>query len=134
MNIIIVDDNKSFRAALKHLLEKNKDYEIICEADNGIQALELLNSYTPELVLMDIEMPIMDSIKAIKLMLTENNQIKFIAITEYSDKVYLDEIMGAGFHACVLKSDVFDEIDAIIEAVCNDKYTFPKGIMLNDPL
>ena len=129
---MLVDDNRSFRLALRHLLEKNKKYEIICEAENGIQAVDLINSYVPEIVLMDIEMPIMDGLKAAKLMLWENSKIKFIAITMYKDKAYLDEIMSAGFRACIFKSDVFDKIYKVIDIVSNNNYLFPKNMKIKD--
>ena len=131
MKIMLVDD-KSFRLALRHLLEKNKKYEIICEAENGSQAVDLINSYVPEIVLMDIEMPIMDGLKAAKLMLWENSKIKFIAITMYKDKAYLDEIMSAGFRACIFKSEVFDKIYKVIDIVSNNNYLFPKNMKIKD--
>lgn len=132
MKIMIVDDSRSFRLALRHLLEKNKKYEIICEAENGRQALDLMNSFVPEIVLMDIEMPIMDGLKAAKLMLWENSKIKFIAITMYRDKAYLDEIMSAGFRACIFKSDVYDEIYNVIDVVSNNNYLFPKNMKIKN--
>ncbi len=130
MKIMIVDDSKSFRKALRHILNLNDKYEIIAEAENGKQALDLLKTCTPELVLMDIEMPEMNGIEATKLMLWRNKNIKFIAITMYRDKAYLNEILGAGFRACIFKSNIFDELDEAIETVFEDKYHFPKNIII----
>ena len=131
VKIMIVDDNKTFRVALRHLLEINKNYEIVCEAENGKQAVQLLDSYVPELVLMDIEMPIMNGIQAAKQMLWENTHLKLIAITMYKEKAYIDEIISAGFRACIFKSEVFDTIDRVIKNVIENKYDFPKDMKIN---
>ena len=130
MEIMIVDDSKPFRDALSHILNKNDKYEVIAEAENGKQAVDLLDTYLPDLVLMDIEMPEMNGIEATKRMTWKYNHIKFIAITMFKEKAYLLEIIGAGFHGCIFKSNVFDELDNTIETVFKNQYHFPKDIIV----
>ena len=71
---MIVDDNKSFRVALRHILERTNNHEVICEAENGKQALDLVKIFRPDLILLDIEMPEMNGIITAKKMLWENKE------------------------------------------------------------
>ena len=66
---MIVDDSAAFRDAIRHLLSKNNAYQIVAEAENGKTAIEMMKQHTPELILMDIEMPVMNGIEATKLLL-----------------------------------------------------------------
>src|SRR5512133_3484736 len=64
--IIIVDDHKLFRSGLKYILEESGLYQVIAEASNGAEFLDLLNNATPDLVILDINMPVMNGIDAAK--------------------------------------------------------------------
>ncbi len=130
MKIMIVDDNKVFREAIRHMLKRNTTYEIVAEAENGEQALEVSAKQHLDLVLMDIEMPIMNGIEACKLMLYQNNSLKMIAITSYQDKMYLSDIIGAGFKAFVNKNNVFDELEEAISNAISGKIHIPKDLKL----
>ena len=128
LRIMIVDDNKAFREALKHLLSKNPKYEVVAEAENGRQALEISEKQHLDLVLMDIEMPIMNGIEATKLMLYENSLLKVVAITSYQDKMYLKDIIRAGFKAFVNKNNVFDELEEAISDAISGKLHIPTDL------
>ena len=132
MKIMIVDDSDTFRDALKLILNKNKEYEIVGEAENGIEAIEQFSRLSPDLILMDIEMPEMNGIEATKRILWQNKNIIFIAITMYKDKAYLTELIGSGFKACIFKNNVFDELDDAIKKVCNGELYYPSGIKMDN--
>ena len=130
MRIMIVDDSKTFREAIRHLLSKNTEYEIVAEAENGKQALEISKKEHLDIVLMDIEMPIMNGIEATKLMLYQNSLLKVVAITSYQDKMYLMDIISAGFKAFVNKNNVFDELEEAISDAYKGKMHVPKDLKL----
>lgn len=130
MRIMIVDDSKAFREATKHLLKSNADYEVVAEAENGKQALEISEKISLDLILMDIEMPIMNGIEACKLMLYQNSSRKIIAITSYQDKMYLNDIISAGFKAFVNKNNVFDGLEEAISNTVEGKLHIPKGLKI----
>jgi len=115
MRIMLVDDSSAFRDAIRHLLSKNPAHCVVAEAENGKTAIEMFEKHQPELVLMDIEMPIMNGIDATKILLANNNDLKIIAISAHQESLYLKDIMRAGFRASVNKNNVFDQLDTAIE-------------------
>jgi len=130
MRTMIVDDNKSFREALKYTLNRKSDYKVVAEAENGKQALELLRKNRPDLILMDIEMPVMNGIEATKLILWKNPKIIVIAVTMYQDKAYLTELIGAGFKACIFKNNIDNELSEAINCIKGGSIYMPTDIKL----
>ena len=92
MKVIIVDDSRIFREGLKFFIQENSNWQVISEASNGQEFLELNNLHLADIVLIDIEMPVMDGIEATKKVLWQHPNLKIIAITMYMDKVYLKQL------------------------------------------
>lgn len=130
MKIIIVDDSKSFRKGLKYFLQKEYQYEVISEANNGIEFLKLQNVHQANIILMDIQMPELNGIKATKNALWQSNYLKIIAITMYEDRAYLSELIGAGFKGCVIKNRIYEDLPAAIDRVSQGKLYFPVSLKL----
>ena len=119
MRIIIVDDSATFREATKHLLSSNPDFNIVAETNNSHNALKLINQLRPEIMLMDIKLPVTKAIADCKLLLEQNKHLKIIAITAYDEKVYVKEILKAGFLAVVNKNNVYDQLQTAIICTYN---------------
>ncbi|MEN8120686.1 MAG: response regulator transcription factor [Bacteroidota bacterium] len=123
MRIMIVDDSQTFREAISHILSKNTAHQIVGEAENGKHAVEMFEKINPDLILMDIEMPVMNGINASKLILKKNKAVKIIAVSNYDEKLYLKEIIDAGLIGFVNKNKVFDQLeDAITHAYIGKLY------------
>jgi DNA-binding NarL/FixJ family response regulator len=132
VSIMLVDDNNTFRESFKLIMSRYEDYEITGEAENGVQALELLDKFVPDLVFMDIQMPEMDGIEATKRMLWRFSFIKFIAITMYNDEAYIYKLLEAGFKGCIFKDNIYDELDGALIQLANNAYFFPEKIKLKN--
>lgn len=130
MKIIIVDDNKQFREGLKYFLEVQKGMQVIAEAENGLQAVNLKNLRQANIIFMDIEMPEMNGINATKIILEKNPGLKIIAVTMYNDKSYLQTLIEAGFKGFLYKNNLFDDIDNAIREVINNGFYFPDNLRL----
>jgi DNA-binding NarL/FixJ family response regulator len=128
MKFIVVDDNKTFRDGIKFYLENILSYEVIGVASDGEEFLKMKNSHEADIILMDIDMPNLNGIETIKKALWENNRFKFIAVTSYTDKAYLLELISAGFKGCVFKSNIYDELENTIFKITANKSCFPIGI------
>jgi two-component system response regulator DegU len=123
MRIMIVDDSSTFREATKLLLERNPVYEIVAEADNGDKAIKLYKHHLPDLVLMDIEMPVMNGIDATKVIMHDHKDAKIIAISAHREKLYLNEALKAGFSGFVYKNNMTEQLyDAITFAYVGKVY------------
>lgn len=130
MKLIVVDDNKTFREGFKYYVENLLNHEVIGEASNGFELLKLNNKQLADVIIMDIEMPDMNGIEAAKEVLSEMNTLKLIAITSYTDKVYLRELLNAGFRACIFKDNIYNEFEDALDRVMNNRLKFPIKIKI----
>jgi DNA-binding NarL/FixJ family response regulator len=128
LNIILVDDNIQFRKTLKCLLEERFGYNIIAEASDGKEFLELANLYEADIVLMDLIMDVMDGFEAAKRATYRYKGINIIAITMHIETVFLRKLIESGFNGCIYKSNLFTEIDKAIKSVMNKNLYYPKEI------
>src|SRR5688572_21671753 len=101
--IIIVDDHPLFRSALRRLLEKHSDLEVVTEAADGREAVELSRRFRPDLVLMDLAMPNMDGIEATRAIKRELPRTIVLVLTAYEDPEHLSEALKAGAAGYLLK-------------------------------
>ncbi len=118
-NIIIVDDHDLFRDGLKTLLELNNVGKVVAEASNGNEFIHLLENHTPDIVLMDLEMPQMGGIDALKRAIQINPDIKVLVVSMFSDHQYYYDIVTAGAKGFILKTankaDLTHAIRSVIE-------------------
>lgn len=134
MKFIVVDDNKTFREGVKFYLENILQHEVIHMASDGLEFLKIENKRDADIIIMDIEMPNMNGIDAVKIAIWEQSDLNFIAVTNYSDKAYLDELIGAGFKSCIFKSNIYDELEKAINAVKKNQLSFPKKMNIRSGL
>jgi DNA-binding NarL/FixJ family response regulator len=130
IKLVLVDDNIPFRNALKKLLQKEFNADVIGEASNAEEFRKLKNMQMADVILMDVMMPGTDGITLSKESLQKQSNLKIIAITMHIDRVYLISLIEAGFKGCVNKSRLFEEINMAIHTVLKGKVFFPDYIPL----
>jgi len=122
-DIIIVDDHLIFRQGLKSLLTVAEIATVIGEASNGKEFIELISYLKPDLVLMDIDMPIMNGMEATQKAIELMPDIKIIAFTMFSDEDYYQKMIDLGVKGFILKSSGIIEIEkAIMEVMMGESY------------
>ncbi|HOT89861.1 MAG TPA: response regulator transcription factor, partial [Bacteroidales bacterium] len=117
VNIIIVDDHEIFRGGLKLLLNRLKYVSFVYEATNGQVFLEFLEKTPVDIVLMDIEMPIMNGIEATKKALIINPKLKIIALTMFNNEEYIESMIDAGVKGFLLKNITKESLDKALKSV-----------------
>lgn len=114
--IILVDDQPVYRNAMKTLLHKIENVEIIAEASNGYEFLELLDRHIPDVVFMDIEMPGMNGIDATQKGIQKMPGLIIIGLSLYDNDNYIDELIKAGARGYLLKlSNNYDIFKTIVK-------------------
>jgi two-component system response regulator NreC len=127
IKILLADDHKITRDGLKALLEGQKNMIVIGEAENGRQAVRLASDLSPDVIVMDINMPELNGIEATRQIIAESPETKIIALSMYSDKRYVVGMLKAGVSGYLLKNCAFDElVSAISAVVANQNYMSQK--------
>ncbi|MCL2042353.1 MAG: response regulator transcription factor [Bacteroidales bacterium] len=129
--IVLVDDHNLFRNGLKTLIDSFGHYEVVAEASNGVEFLELLDHITPDIVFLDISMPVMDGLTAISLALEKQPNLKIIVLSMYGDEEYYHKMSSAGAKGFLLKDSTIDEVQAALEAVWQGGFYFSQELLMN---
>lgn len=124
IKIAIADDYKIFREGLKVSLSSDDNLQVMMEADNGEDLLKELNTQTPDVILMDLKMPIMDGMETTKEVRKKHPGIKILVVTMYEDDKFIIHMMENGAHGYLLKNAEPEEIKRSIHAVFENGYYF----------
>ena len=116
IRVLVVDDHHLVRAGLITLLQAAADIEVVGEAADGQQALEVAAAASPDVVLMDLSMPVMDGVSATRALLSELPETRVVALTSFSDRQRVTDILTAGATGYVLKDSRPDDLLAAVRA------------------
>lgn len=114
INVLIADDHAMVRQGLKTIIELEEDICVVGQASNGEEAVELAKSLKPDIILMDINMPILNGLQAIKMLKECNERFKIIVLTLHQDREYLFKTLQMGCEGYVLKDA---ESSVLIDAI-----------------
>ncbi len=126
--VVIVDDHEIVRDGLRWMLEADSHVRLVGEAANGMEALEAVARHSPNVVLMDIKMPVMDGLKATKRVKQEHPEVHVVIMTGFGDDVLVTDALRAGASGYLLKDACRDLVISTITAVASG------GILLNPRL
>jgi len=127
VRLILADDHKIMREGLRALLAKQKEIEVIAEAESGRGVVELCAQLHPDVVVIDISMPDMNGIDATRQIVKQAPDVKVIALSMHSDKKYVKEMLIAGASGYLLKDAAFEELgQAIATVIKNKTYLSPQ--------
>jgi len=126
LRIILAEDHETIRDGLKLLVNSRSDMEVVGEADNGRTALQLVEEFSPDVVVMDISMPELNGLQATKKLKDKSPQVKVLILTRHSEPGYLQELLQAGASGYVLKQSKSEElIRAILTVAAGQTYLDP---------
>lgn len=119
IRIMIVDDQKIFKEGLKMIISLDDDIEVVSLCENGREAVESVELFKPDIILMDIRMPILNGVEAVKLIKNINESINVIMLTTFHDEFYIYEAIKNGASGYLLKDTSIDVIIKTIKTVYN---------------
>jgi DNA-binding NarL/FixJ family response regulator len=117
IRVLIADDHPVVREGLSAMLSKQEDIQVVGEAENGLEAVAKARELRPDIVLMDLRMPEIDGVAAMRRIRTEDADIKFIVLTTYDTDEYIFKGIEAGARAYLLKDAPREELFRAIRAV-----------------
>jgi two-component system nitrate/nitrite response regulator NarL len=128
IKILIADDHEVVRDGLKNILLSMSGVAISGEASNGEEAIKLYNSLQPDLVIMDISMPIMNGIDATRIIKENDPNAKILVLTMHDNQEYLNQIIRSGAKGFVLKNTDKEELIDAVKSVSSGENFFSKDI------
>ncbi|CAN5741302.1 response regulator transcription factor [soil metagenome] len=124
IKVIICDDHVLYRAGVKTALSSKKDLKVIAEADNGVHLLNLIKSLPPDVILLDIQMPIMDGITALPEIKKICPDTKIIMLTMLDDNSMITKLMELGANSYLSKTSDSEVIYEAIKTCFEQEYYF----------
>ena len=128
IKVVLADDHTVLRDGLRYLLEAAGDIEIVSTASNGQEAVEQATLHCPDVVLMDISMPVMNGIEATKEICVVCPNTKVAILSMHHTSEYVQRAMHAGAHGYVLKDSAGAEVIAAVRALYEGKRYFSQKI------
>lgn len=129
IRVLLVDDQSLIRQGLRALLELDAQLEVVGEAENGQAAIILVEQLQPDVILMDIRMPIMDGVAATREICKKFPQIKVLVLTTFDDDEYVTAAMNYGATGYLLKDTPSEELAIAIRAVHKGYTQLAPGIV-----
>ncbi len=117
VRILLADDHRIVRAGLRVLLNNEPDFQVVGEASNGLEALELVRSLDPDVVVLDLMMPVMSGLEVTARLNLSHARAGVVILSMHSDHSYIAEAMRNGARAYVLKDNTSDELVAAVREV-----------------
>lgn len=126
INLAIVDDQNIFLKGLRLIIDTFDSIQLQFEAKNGVELLDKLEAYQPHVILLDLQMPVMDGVTALKLIKEKYPTIKVILLTMFDDERLIQQVIELGANGYLLKNEETENIEKAIHAVVE------KDFYLND--
>jgi two-component system response regulator NreC len=117
IRVLIADDHALVREGISAFLTFTEDMEVVAEASDGLEAIEKVKQFKPDVVLMDISMPKLGGLEATVELKKMDPDIKILVLTQYDDKEYISRFLKAGVSGYLLKKAVGSELISAIRAV-----------------
>lgn len=128
VKLFIVDDHDIFRQGIKSIFSHSDNFKVIGEACDGAEAFAMIQEQSPDIVLLDIEMPKVDGVALIKNLRNANCKSQFIMVSQACQEQRIKELIAVGISGHVLKTDPFEEIYRAIEKVAASQTYFSSAV------
>lgn len=124
IKIGIADDHVLFRKGMVAILEENPDFEVIFEAGDGKELIDLIPAFSPDLILLDLKMPVMNGMEAIAVIRERFDNLKVIALSSYEEESFIIHMMENGVNGYLVKNSDPEEVENSIYSVMENGYYF----------
>lgn len=115
--IVLADDHAVVRAGIRHILQRAPGIEVMGEASNGVEAIRLVNKLAPDVLLLDIEMPVLNGIEVVRKLHAARSPVRILVLSAYDDNQYVTEMLNNGVAGYLTKDEAPESIVEAIHSV-----------------
>lgn len=131
IRLIVVDDHQIVLDGIKALLDDLEEFDCVATANNGQKALDLLGVFSVDVVLMDIDMPVMNGMEATRKIKKQYPQVKVISLTQHNERGMVKQLLSCGSDGYLLKNIAQNELAQAIKKVHNGQTIFSAEVSAN---
>jgi DNA-binding NarL/FixJ family response regulator len=128
IRIVLADDHDVVRAGIRGILAKQTNVEVVGEASNGREALQMARDLQPNIIVMDIAMPELNGLEATRQIVAAQVDVKVLILSMHSSRQFVSEVLKAGASGYLLKNNALRELPIAINAVANGKVYLSPGV------
>jgi DNA-binding NarL/FixJ family response regulator len=128
IRVLVADDHPVVRAGLGAVIAEQSDLELVAEAENGERAVGLFREHRPDVTLMDLRMPVMDGVEAIRTITNEFPEARLLALTTYEGDADIRRALDAGASGYLLKDMLLTEVLTAVRAVHRGERVIPAAV------
>lgn len=129
--ILLADDHKLFREGIENLISQTPDMEVVAQASNGAEALKSAIQTSPDIIILDIAMPVMSGLEIMPALFQQLPAIKVIILSMHSEQEYVKKALEVGAHAYLFKSCTYQQLIEAIHSVSEGKHYLTENILDN---
>jgi DNA-binding NarL/FixJ family response regulator len=119
--VVVAEDHATVRSGIRRMLEKAPDIEVIGEAENGMEALKLVEELTPDVLLLDMEMPVMTGVEVARKLHAQKSPVRILALSAYDDRHYIREMLSSGAAGYLTKDEAPKHIINAVRSIAQGK-------------
>ena len=121
VRVVLADDHAGVRGMVREILKAAPELEVVGEAGNGVEALEVVQACQPDVLLLDMEMPLMNGVQVAARLKAVGASVRILAISAYDDRSYIEGVLESGAAGYVLKDDLPGNLIEVVRGVAQGR-------------
>jgi two-component system, NarL family, response regulator DegU len=119
IRVIIADDHAIMRVGIRNILSRSNEITVVGEASNGAEAIDLVNEMNPDVLILDMEMPVMDGVEVARRLQADKSPVRILVLSAYDDRQYILEMLNMGASGYLIKDEAPEVIVDAVQGVAN---------------
>lgn len=119
VRVVIADDHAIMRVGIRNILSRSSEICVVGEASNGAEAIDLVNELNPDVLILDMEMPIMDGVEVARRLQASNSPVRILVLSAYDDRQYILEMLNMGASGYLIKDEAPEVIVDAVQGISN---------------
>ncbi len=119
IRVVIADDHAIMRVGIRNILSRSSEICVVGEASNGAEAIQLVGELSPDVLILDMEMPVMDGVEVARRLQTNKSPVRILVLSAYDDRQYILEMLNMGAAGYLIKDEAPEVIVDAVQGIAN---------------